>query len=133
MRRRERVFSTVSLHRIFLLVLMRRIVYIGKGIIASVHIILAVVFALTLYTTAYVGAVIEWVIAFGYTFYLLMFYYDLRMSHGMHKSAYSDRELLIQCSVKSGGMAGTMCQVDGLAYGTAIAQSKHLHYSQAQP
>ncbi|KAH9838588.1 Frag1/DRAM/Sfk1 family-domain-containing protein [Rhodofomes roseus] len=94
-----------------------RIAYIAKGIIASLLIILAVVFAITLYTTADVGAVIEWVIAFGYTFYLLTFYYDLRMSRGMRKGAYFDRELLGRRSVESGGTAGTMRQVGGPAYG----------------
>ena len=91
-----------------------RIAYIAKGFIAIVLIIFAIVFAITLYTTENVGAVIEWVIAFGYTFYLLTFFYDLRMSRGMRKGAYFDQGLLGRRSAES---AGTMRQVGGPAYG----------------
>ena len=94
-----------------------RIAYIAKGIIAVILIILAIVFAITLYTTANVGAVIEWVIAFGYTFYLLTFFYDLRMSRGMRKGASFDQGLLGRGSVESAGTAGTMRQVGGPASG----------------
>lgn len=93
-----------------------RIAYIAKGTIASLLIVFAIVFAITLYTTANVGAVIEWVIAFGYTFYLLTFYYDLRMSRGMRKGAYLDQELLGRQNGQSAGV-GTMRQVGGPAYG----------------
>ena len=34
-------------------------------------------------------AVLEWVIAFGFTFYLLTFVYDLRLSKGRHKHELS--------------------------------------------
>lgn len=33
----------------------------------------------------YDAAIIEWIIAFGFTFYLLTFAYDLRLSKGVHK------------------------------------------------
>jgi len=59
--------------------------YWAKSIIAGILILLAVAFAFTLYYVPDVGGVIEWIIAFGYTFYLLTFYYDLRMAKGVEK------------------------------------------------
>ena len=38
-------------------------------------------------------AILEWVIAFGFVFYLLTFYFDLRMSKGMHKGDLSKERL----------------------------------------
>ena len=35
---------------------------------------------------------LEWTIAFGYTFYLLTFAYDLRLSKGVHKYELSGHE-----------------------------------------
>jgi len=63
--------------------------YWMKAIIAGLLIILAIAFASTRFVVVNVGAVIEWVIAFGYTFYLLTFYYDLRQSKGVHKGELS--------------------------------------------
>lgn len=37
-------------------------------------------------------AVIEWIIAFGFTFYILSFAYDLRLSKGVHKFELSGVE-----------------------------------------
>lgn len=71
-----------------------KLAYVIKGIIAGLLIILAVVFAITLYTANDVGAVVEWVIAFGYTFYLLTFFYDLRMAKGVHKGDLSRARLI---------------------------------------
>lgn len=71
-----------------------KIAYIIKGVIAGLLIILAVVFAITLYTANDVGAIIEWIIAFGYTLYLLTFVYDLRMAKGVHRGQYSRKRLL---------------------------------------
>jgi len=63
--------------------------YIMKGVIAGLLIALAIAFAGALYgkgrTSTNVGGVIEWVISFGFTLYLLTFAYDLRMSKGVHK------------------------------------------------
>ncbi|KAE9408478.1 hypothetical protein BT96DRAFT_970756 [Gymnopus androsaceus JB14] len=63
--------------------------YWMKAIIAGLLIIAAIAFAATRFVVVNVGAVIEWVIAFGYTFYLLTFYYDLRQSKGVHKGELS--------------------------------------------
>ncbi|KAF9061404.1 Frag1/DRAM/Sfk1 [Rhodocollybia butyracea] len=59
--------------------------YRMKAVIAAILIALAIAFGVTLFTAANVAAVLEWTIAFGYTFYLLTFYYDLRQSKGVHK------------------------------------------------
>ena len=39
-------------------------------------------------------AVVEWTIAFGFTFYLLTFFWDLRMSKGVHRGELSRQRLL---------------------------------------
>lgn len=48
-------------------------------------------------TESHHKGVLEWTIAFGFTFYLLTFFYDLRMSKGVRKgeltAAYADHEL----------------------------------------
>jgi len=51
-----------------------------KAIIGGILIVLAIAFGITLYYASNVGGVIEWIIGFGYTFYLLTFAYDLRMT-----------------------------------------------------
>ncbi|KAL9714297.1 hypothetical protein Ac2012v2_002610 [Leucoagaricus gongylophorus] len=60
-----------------------RYAYVTKAIIALTLICLAIAFGITLYESRDVGAVLEWVIAFGFTFYLLTFFYDLRLSKGV--------------------------------------------------
>lgn len=40
------------------------------------------------------AGVLEWTIAFGYTFFLLTFFYDLRMAKGVHKGDLA-RERLV--------------------------------------
>ncbi|KAI0267704.1 Frag1/DRAM/Sfk1 [Gloeopeniophorella convolvens] len=73
--------------------------YIAKAIIAGVLIILAIAFAICLSQDGHfqeVGAVLEWVIAMGFTLYLLTFVYDLRMSKGMHKHELSEERLMRQ-------------------------------------
>ena len=39
-------------------------------------------------------AIVEWTIAFGFTFYMLTFFWDLRMSKGVHKGELSRERLL---------------------------------------
>jgi len=72
-----------------------------KAIIAGILIILAIAFAVTLFKNTNVGGrmrpctlryiltllvgILEWCIAFGFTFYLLTFYFDLRQSKGVHR------------------------------------------------
>ncbi|KAF8528548.1 Frag1/DRAM/Sfk1 [Gautieria morchelliformis] len=53
--------------------------YIAKAIIVLILIILAIAFGVTLGTKNNAAAVLEWVVAFGFTFYLLTFVYDLRL------------------------------------------------------
>ncbi|PSR79027.1 hypothetical protein PHLCEN_2v7214 [Hermanssonia centrifuga] len=68
--------------------------YIVKGTVATILILLAIAFAIALSQATDVGAVLEWIIAFGYTFYLLTFFYDLRMSKGVSKGDLSRQRLV---------------------------------------
>ncbi|KAF9226201.1 hypothetical protein BS17DRAFT_776875 [Gyrodon lividus] len=54
--------------------------YIAKAVIGGTLVLLAIVFGVALFYAPDAGGVIEWVIAFGFTFYLLTFCYDLRMA-----------------------------------------------------
>ncbi|KAF9468163.1 Frag1/DRAM/Sfk1 [Collybia nuda] len=79
-----------------------RIAYIAKAIIATVLILLAIAFAVALYTSPNTGAftdhskaILEWIIAFGFTLYLLTFFYDLKQAKSMHKGQLS-RETMIE-------------------------------------
>ncbi|OCH94402.1 hypothetical protein OBBRIDRAFT_722884 [Obba rivulosa] len=90
-----------------------RFAYIMKGSIAGILILCAIAFAITLYTAPNVGAVLEWVIAFGYTFYLLTFVYDLRMAKGVHKGELSQQRLLAMRQSGEGGEAMREVNVAG--------------------
>ncbi|KAI0661619.1 Frag1/DRAM/Sfk1 family-domain-containing protein [Cubamyces menziesii] len=68
--------------------------YIAKGTIAGILILLAIAFAITLFQATDPGAVLEWTIAFGFTFYILTFFFDLRMAKGVHKGELSRQRLL---------------------------------------
>ncbi|KAI9000601.1 Frag1/DRAM/Sfk1 family-domain-containing protein [Trametes punicea] len=109
-----------SLHRVFLLVFMLGVglsaiftvveyrwishdfveirklkkAYIAKGTIAGILILLAIAFAVTLFQATDPGAILEWTIAFGFTFYILTFFFDLRMAKGVHKGELSRQRLL---------------------------------------
>ncbi|KAF8590713.1 hypothetical protein K439DRAFT_1329151 [Ramaria rubella] len=54
--------------------------YLTKAGIVMVLVILAIVFGSLMDSKPNVGAILEWVIAFGFTFYLLTFFFDLRMA-----------------------------------------------------
>ena len=62
-----------------------RIAYLTKAMFAFVLIVLAIAFGSELGNREDVAAVIEWVIAFGFTFYLITFWFDLRASKGFSK------------------------------------------------
>jgi hypothetical protein len=66
--------------------------YLLKFIIASTLILLAVVFAITLYVAVNAGAVVEWIIGFGFTFYLLTFWYSLRLVKGVPRGTHRRRK-----------------------------------------
>lgn len=55
--------------------------YIAKAVIGLTLVVLAIVFGVTLFYAPNVGGVVEWLIAFGFSFYLLTFVYDLRMAN----------------------------------------------------
>ncbi|TFK75108.1 hypothetical protein BDN72DRAFT_832412 [Pluteus cervinus] len=63
--------------------------YIAKGIIAGILIALAIAFAVALYKSPDVGAVLEWTIAFGFTLYLATFVYDLRLTKATYKRQFA--------------------------------------------
>ncbi|KAG7089904.1 hypothetical protein E1B28_011537 [Marasmius oreades] len=59
--------------------------YKAKGFIAGILVVLAIAFGVALFKRVNVGAVLEWTIAFGFTFYMLTFFMDLRQAKGIHK------------------------------------------------
>ncbi|KAJ8502927.1 hypothetical protein ONZ45_g11319 [Pleurotus djamor] len=63
--------------------------YAAKAIIAGVLIVLAIAFAVAMFHSYDVGAILEWVIAFGFTSYIITFYFDLRQSKNMRKGEFS--------------------------------------------
>jgi len=67
--------------------------YIAKAIIASILICLAIAFGVALYNSTNAGAVLEWTIAFGFTFYLLTFFHDLRLSKGIAQGELTREKL----------------------------------------
>ncbi|KAI0090152.1 Frag1/DRAM/Sfk1 family-domain-containing protein [Irpex rosettiformis] len=67
--------------------------YILKGTIATILILCAIAFAIALFNATDVGAILEWIIAFGYTFYLLTFFLDLRMAKGVHRGQFKRSEI----------------------------------------
>ena len=93
-----------------------RCAYIVKGVIVAVLILLAVAFAVALYTAGNTGgeqcsavaepthadafgtcfrlAVLEWTIAFGFTFYLVTFIWDMRMAKGVQAGELRRERLL---------------------------------------
>lgn len=68
-------------------------IYRAKAIIAGILILLAIAFAVALFKSTDVGGILEWIIAFGFTLYLLTFYFDLRQSKGVHKGQLSAERL----------------------------------------
>ncbi|KIJ63067.1 hypothetical protein HYDPIDRAFT_113607 [Hydnomerulius pinastri MD-312] len=119
-----------SLHRVFLLVFMvgvalsaiftvlefrwiahdyadvkkLRRAYIAKAVIAGTLVLLGIVFGITLFYVPNVGAVIEWTIAFGFTFYLLTFYYDLRMAK--YRPTRESKEMMVEIPRGDGSSDG---------------------------
>jgi len=80
-----------------------RNIYILKGIIAAALIVFAIIFGSLLDVRQNVAAVFEWAIAFGFTFYLLTFWWDLRQSKNfgrgellhIHDVAYINPEMRV--------------------------------------
>jgi len=65
-----------------------KIAYVAKAVITIILISMAIAFAVVLYKSTDAGAVLEWAIAFGFTFYLLTFFYDLRQTKHFRKGEY---------------------------------------------
>ncbi|KAI0787779.1 Frag1/DRAM/Sfk1 family-domain-containing protein [Fomes fomentarius] len=77
--------------------------YIAKGVIVGILLLLAIAFAVLLFKAADAGAIVEWTIAYGFTFYLLTFFWDLQMSKGVHKGELS-RERLVAMQERGQGV-----------------------------
>ncbi|KAH7928054.1 hypothetical protein BV22DRAFT_226996 [Leucogyrophana mollusca] len=114
--------------------------YLAKAIIAGALIACAVAFGVALYYAQEVGAILEWVISFGYTLYLLTFYYDLRMAKGVHKGQLN-KEALIENGVVAASYDGIApASTTGAGAGTthnvgtgrsAVPQNPHDHAAPA--
>ncbi|GLB40168.1 putative frag1/DRAM/Sfk1 family protein [Lyophyllum shimeji] len=65
-----------------------KIAYIAKAVITTILICLAIAFGVALYRSHNTGAILEWTVAFLFTFYLLTFYYDLRQTKHFRKHGY---------------------------------------------
>ena len=74
------------------------------------------------------AAIVEWTIAFGFTFYLLTFFWDLRMSKGVRRGELSRERLLAMqqrgqglAAMREANEAGAGSRPSGLggAHGTA--------------
>jgi len=68
--------------------------YMAKVIIATILVIAAIAFGICLDVAPNAGGVLEWAIAFGFTFYLMTFWYDLRQAKGVERGALRDPQLL---------------------------------------
>lgn len=79
-----------------------RLAYKIKGAIALVLILLSVAFGVAMYKAVNVGAVLEWVIGFGFAFYLISYFWDLRLSKP-GKLANHDHEKLTEGSSPPNG------------------------------
>ncbi|KAL0954598.1 hypothetical protein HGRIS_003558 [Hohenbuehelia grisea] len=67
--------------------------YCIKAAIAGILILLAFAFGVALYKSTDVGAILEWIIAFGFTISLLTFFYDLRLSKGIRRGQLTAESL----------------------------------------
>ncbi|EGN99115.1 hypothetical protein SERLA73DRAFT_181935 [Serpula lacrymans var. lacrymans S7.3] len=92
--------------------------YIAKALIAGILILLAIAFGITLYYVPDVGAILEWTISFGFTLYLLTYYYDLRMAKGIEKGQYNKNMLAMGPTTNGPGTAQGEVPVYGNGGGT---------------
>jgi len=80
------VFTTIEFRKIGKTFAEQKIIrwsYLGKRYLLGLEFLLAIVFGVCLYKKKQnVGAIVEWIIAFVFTFYVLSFFIDLRPSVG---------------------------------------------------
>ena len=67
-----------------------RMGYYAKAVFTFVLIVLAIAFGVLLVTRRQqnAAAILEWTISFGYTFYLLTFWWDMRQSKGIESGEW---------------------------------------------
>ncbi|KAJ6630968.1 Frag1/DRAM/Sfk1 family-domain-containing protein [Mycena sp. CBHHK59/15] len=115
-----------------------RTAYVAKGVIASILVVLGVAFGIALFAATDAGAILEWTISLGFTFYLLTFYYDLRQAKGVQKGELTpetmrhQRRAVAKAGTRAVAMAGmrvaAMAGTTAVAMaGTAAAQSHDVH------
>jgi len=75
-----------------------KIAYTAKAIIATLLILLSFAFGVALYKAIDVGAILEWTISFGFTLYLLTFFYDLRQSRGVEKGELTRERMMMNAT-----------------------------------
>ncbi|KZT33973.1 hypothetical protein SISSUDRAFT_992450 [Sistotremastrum suecicum HHB10207 ss-3] len=86
------------LHKDFVYYYKLRRSYMAKSIIALILIAAAIAFGIVLDSKPDVGGVLEWFIAFGFTFYLLTFWYDLRQAVGS-KRGLQNRQIQMRAAI----------------------------------
>jgi len=64
-----------------------------KIIIVGILVVAAIAFTVCLFKAKDAGAVLEWFIAFGFTFYLLTFWYDLRQAKGVGRGEMREQHV----------------------------------------
>jgi len=65
--------------------------YMTKALIVTVMVAASIAFGVLLDVKPDPGAILEWAIAFGFTFYLLTFWFDLRQARGVRKGEMFSR------------------------------------------
>lgn len=70
-----------------------RTAYITKIVIVTILVVAAIAFAVCLFVAKDAGAVLEWFIAFGFTFYILTFWYDLRQAKGVRRGEMKEQHV----------------------------------------
>lgn len=84
---------------------------------------------LTQNTTISSAAIVEWTIAYGFTFYLLTFFWDLQMSKGVHKGELS-RERLVAMQERGQGVTA-MRDANEAGAGSIPPHVSHLRDTEA--
>ena len=87
--------------------------YIAKVVIGGILIVLAIAFGITLYYAPDAGGIIEWIIGFGYTFYLLTFAYDLRMTKFTLQKEGGEMRQILRGKQENRGIPGDVEKANG--------------------
>lgn len=89
-----------------------KIAYLAKAIIAAILILLAFAFGVALYQSSNVGAVLEWTISFGFTLYILTFFFDLRHSKEVQHGELSAEKFTTRTMPHNDRLTASAMQAD---------------------